>query len=117
VPDNPTREALEELLDYLEQVETRTGAILLFLKDKGILASDEELKPYLNQASFATDVISRAIHARFDALFNRDEALPATEAVLAESASNDQVTPAATAQPEGSEQQKPEASEQQKDAA
>lgn len=100
MPDNPTRDALEELLDYFEQVETRTGALLLLLKDKGIIKSDEELKPYLDQASNGTDVIARAVHARFDFLFTKDDAKPATEGVPAPSATNTNVTQAAAQQPD-----------------
>ena len=99
MPDSPTREALEELLDYFEQLETRTRAILLLLKDKGVIKSDEELKPYLDQASTPTDVISRAIHARFDSLFSQDEAKPSTGAIPAASATNSNVTQAAVLQP------------------
>jgi hypothetical protein len=80
MPDNPVKDALYELLDYLEQVETSSGALLAFLKDNGTV-TDEKLAPYLEQASTATEVKSRAIHARFDYLFRTDEtAKPATEA-------------------------------------
>ncbi|MGZ4815366.1 MAG: hypothetical protein ACXVZV_08150 [Terriglobales bacterium] len=112
--ENPTREALEELLDYLEQVETRTEALVLLLKDKGIITSDEEFKPYLDQASTPTDVISRAIHARFDALFNPEEAVAATEAVPGASASNENVAQAAAQKPI---QNKPEGSSPAKERA
>ena len=76
--DNPAKDALYELLDYLEQVETRTGALLQFLRDNGTV-TDKNFAPYLERASNATEVKSRAIHARFDFLFHTDDAKPATE--------------------------------------
>jgi hypothetical protein len=71
VPDNPTKDALYELLDYLELVETQSGSLMAFLRDNGIV-TDEKLAPYLEQAASATEVKSRAIHARFDFLFDSD---------------------------------------------
>ncbi len=69
MPENATREALEELLDYLEQVETQSGAVFSFLKDNGRM-TDEKLAPYLEQARTATGVKSRAIRARLNFLFS-----------------------------------------------
>jgi len=92
VPDNPTKDALNELLDYLEQVETQSGAMLAFLRDNDIL-TDENFAPYLEKASNATDVKSRAIRARFDFLFNTDDAKPATDVVPAPHQQAGQGTP------------------------
>ena len=78
MPDNPTREALEELLDYLELVETQSGAVAAFLRANGTI-TDETLAPYLEQAATATDIKSRAIRARFDFLFNVDSNKSATD--------------------------------------
>ena len=80
--ENNFREALEELLDYLEQVETQSGAVLQFLRDKGIV-TDENFAPYLDKAGDATSVKSRAMRARFDFLFTTDDVKPATEGVEA----------------------------------
>jgi len=102
VSDNHTREAMEELLDYLEQVETQSGAVLELLRDAGI-ATDEKLAPYLERSSNATDVKSRAIRARFDFLFTEDEAKPATEGVPANSALEENPT-ATTAQQSGEQE-------------
>jgi hypothetical protein len=80
VPDNPAKDALYELLDYFEQVETQSAALLACLRDNGIV-TDEKLAPYLAKAADATEVKSRAMHARFDYLFNTDQTTkPATEA-------------------------------------
>ena len=52
---NALKELLDELLPSLEALEGRTGAILEFMRDKG-LATDEELAPYLEQANNAANV-------------------------------------------------------------
>ena len=70
--DNPAKEALCELLDYLEQVETKCGALMAFFRANGTI-SDQNLAPFLEHADNATDVKSRAIRARFDNLFAADE--------------------------------------------
>jgi len=80
VADNPTKEALYELLDYLEQVETESGALMAFFRANGTI-TDEKFAPYLEQAENATDVKSRAIRARFEHLFTSEETVvTATEA-------------------------------------
>jgi hypothetical protein len=81
VSENPAKEAFNDLLTYIEQLETQTGAILEFLRDRGIV-TDEKLAPYLEQASKASDVRLRAARARMEHLFTADEkAKPATEGV------------------------------------
>ena len=78
--DNPTKEALYELLDYLEQVETKCGALMAFFRANGTI-TDDAIAPYLKQADDATDVKSRAIRARFDYLFDTEDTVtPATDA-------------------------------------
>lgn len=74
--DNPTKAALYELLDYLEQVETKCGALMAFFRANGTL-TDETLAPYLEQADNATDIKSRAIRARFDYLFPDEQTVVA----------------------------------------
>jgi len=49
------QELLDELGSSLESMETQQGALLQFLKDKGIV-NDEELAPYLIQAGNASNV-------------------------------------------------------------
>lgn len=77
--DNSVKQAFSDLLAYLEFLETRTRALLHFLKDKGIV-TEEKPASYLEQASQESDIRMRAARARIDHLFNADdEAKPATE--------------------------------------
>lgn len=66
--DSPAHEVFRDLLGYLESLETQTGAILQFLREKGI-ATDEQLAPYLEQASSAASVKWRAVRVRMEHLF------------------------------------------------
>jgi hypothetical protein len=58
---------LDELYSSLEDAETRSTAILLFLKEQGI-ASEEKLAPYFDQAGKASDVRWRAARVRMGSL-------------------------------------------------
>jgi len=48
-------ELLNELGSSLEMLETQQGALLQFLKDKGVI-TDEQFAPYLTQAGNASNV-------------------------------------------------------------
>jgi hypothetical protein len=63
VDQNVTDYLLQELLPAFEDLDAQSAAILSFLKDRGI-ATDEALKPYLEQAGMASSVKWRAVRAR-----------------------------------------------------
>jgi len=58
---------LDEFLPALEALETKSAAVLQFLKDKG-LATDDEFAPYLEQAANASNVRWLATSLRMKAL-------------------------------------------------
>ena len=60
---------LDALVASLEDAETQSTAIMLFLKAEGI-ATEQKLAPYLEQAGKASDVRWRAARARLGALLH-----------------------------------------------
>lgn len=66
---NPIREAFEELFPYLEALETRTAALLQFVKDKKLM-TDEKFAPYLEQAGNASNIKWLAARKRIEYLLS-----------------------------------------------
>jgi hypothetical protein len=63
------QQILDELLSTFEPLDTQTAALLQFLKAKGI-ATDEELKPFLEQAGNASNVRWLAARVRLRSLIS-----------------------------------------------
>ena len=95
-------EILEELSSTLQRVESQSAAVLELVKDKGIV-KEEELAPYLERASAASSVRSRATRVRLAALLaglDKSE-LQAKEPEMAEKRDKTEA-PAQTSKLEGS---------------
>jgi hypothetical protein len=60
---------VDELFPYFEAADTQSGAVLQFLREKGI-ATEEELAPYLKQAANGSSVRWRAARARINFLLS-----------------------------------------------
>ena len=73
--ENLVQEILDALFSSLEDLETRTIAILQFMKDKG-LATEEELAPHLEQAANASNVRWRAARVRINHLLSSAQKPP-----------------------------------------
>ena len=79
-------QVLDELIPFLETLETQSSAVLLFLKAKG-MATDEELTPYLEQAGNMSSVRWRAARVRMKSVFS--SAIKTAEQEVQQSAHTD----------------------------
>jgi hypothetical protein len=64
---NPIAEIFDEAFTLMEDLETRSVAIIEYMKEQGGV-SDEKLAPYLDRAAAASDVRWRAARARMEHL-------------------------------------------------
>ncbi len=64
------QEILDELFSTLEASETQNGAMLSFLKNRGVV-SEEEFAPFLEGAAKASNVRWRATRARVNYLLSK----------------------------------------------
>jgi hypothetical protein len=64
---NPIAEIFDEVFTLMEDLETRSVAIVEYMKEQGGV-SDEKLAPYLDRAAAASDVRWRAARARMEHL-------------------------------------------------
>jgi hypothetical protein len=98
INEDIAREILDELFSSLEALETRSAAILQFLKDKGI-ASEKELAVHFEQAGNASSVKWRAARLRIDHLLSsaiKAAAQEPPQSVQPKSSENKQEPPAKT---------------------
>ncbi len=67
-----TQEILDDLIPSLESLETRSAAVLEFLKSEGI-ATDEKLAPYFDKAATASNVRWLGVRVRIERLLSAAE--------------------------------------------
>lgn len=67
-----TQEILDDLIPSLESLETRSTAVLEFLKSEGI-ATDEKLAPYFEKAATASNVRWLGVRVRIERLLTAAE--------------------------------------------
>ncbi len=93
---NPLVDAFNELLPYFEAMDTRSAAILEYLKDKQHL-TDEQFAPYLERAANGTNVKWLAARKRMEYLlasFGKEAAKPEERKTEKTADSNEEKTDA-----------------------
>jgi len=66
---DPAEQVFEELLPYLETLDSQIGGLIQLLKDKHITTT-EELAQYARQAYQASNVKERGLRVRMEYLFS-----------------------------------------------
>jgi hypothetical protein len=66
---DPAEQVFEELLPYLETLDSQIGGLIQLLKDKRITTT-EELGQYARQADQASNVKERGLRVRMEYLFS-----------------------------------------------
>jgi hypothetical protein len=66
---NPAEQVFEELLPYLETLDSQIGGLVQLLKDKHITTT-EEFAQYARQADQASNVKERGLRVRMEYLFS-----------------------------------------------
>jgi hypothetical protein len=95
VDQNDIDEILDVLLSHLEAAEVRSTALLQLLKHNGTV-TDEQLAPYLEQASNASEIKSHAVRLRLKRILSSlmpdpDEEKKHDEAAAQKAASDQKV--------------------------
>jgi hypothetical protein len=93
--ESTVNEILDELISSLEPLEAQNTAILHFLKAKGI-ATDEDLAPFVEEATNASNVRWRAFRLRTAALISSAMKVPEKEPQQKEQPVKPQATDAAS---------------------
>jgi hypothetical protein len=112
-----TEEILNDLIPSLEALETKSAAVLEFLKKEGI-ASDEKLAPYLEQAASASNVRWLAVRVRMERLLSSVEKESEDKKANKQEASaeSDSIESAQTTVAEASPEEKSQPAGQEKSA-
>jgi hypothetical protein len=93
--ESTVNEILDELISSLEPLDAQNTAILHFLKAKGI-ATDEDLAPFVEHATNASNVRWRAFRLRTAALISSAMKAPEKETQRKEQPAKSQATGAAS---------------------
>jgi len=110
-------EILNDLIPSLEALETKSAAVLEFLKKEGI-ASDEKLAPYLEQAASASNVRWLAVRVRMERLLSSVEKESEDKKANKQEASaeRESTEPAKTTKQEAQSEEKSQLAGQEKSA-
>jgi hypothetical protein len=106
------QQILDELVSSFEPLDTRTAALLQFLKAKGIV-TDEEFAPFLEQAGNASNVRWRAARLRIGSLISTAMKTAGRETTKAETNTTPRTADSAPETSKETAQDKPSGEESQ----